>query len=70
MAANLLDGINPNLNQNLWGLVVSFISLGLSEYYTLCTLFWFSVIVSVIMTISVFITTIAYTYQYWKKKSN
>jgi len=57
-----------NLNQNLWGVVVSFSALGVAEYYNLCTLFWFAVVVSVIMVASIAVTTLAYTIKYWKIK--
>ena len=57
-----------NLNQNLWGLVVGFLSLGAAEFLGLCTLFWFSVVVSVIMLLSIAATTLAYTINYWKEK--
>lgn len=57
-----------NLNQNLWGVVVSFSALGAAEYYKLCTLFWFAVVVSVIMVASIAVTTLAYTIKYWKNK--
>ncbi len=57
-----------NLNQNLWGLLVGLVALGVSEYYNLCTLFWLSVVVSVIMVASVAVTTLAYTMNYWKNK--
>ncbi|MDD5321624.1 MAG: hypothetical protein PHD43_13630 [Methylococcales bacterium] len=57
-----------NLNQNLWGLLVGLIALGVAEHYSLCSLFWFSVVVSVIMVASVAITTLAYTMNYWKNK--
>jgi glucan phosphoethanolaminetransferase (alkaline phosphatase superfamily) len=57
-----------NLNQNLWGVVVIFGSLGAAEYYKLYTLFWFAVIVSVIMVVSLAVTTLAYTLNYWKNK--
>jgi hypothetical protein len=57
-----------NLNQNLWGLLLSFAGLGVAEHYRLCTLFWFSLVASVIMTFSVGVTTVAYTINYWKNK--
>ncbi|MGX8884022.1 hypothetical protein ACWWD9_12510 [Methylovorus sp. SPW-M1] len=57
-----------NLNQNLWGVVVSFSALGAAEYYNLSTLFWFAVVVSVIMVASIAVTTLAYTIKYWKIK--
>jgi len=57
-----------NLNQNLWGLVVGLSGLGVAEYFGLCTLFWFALVVSGIMVLSVFFTTAAYTYKYCKQK--
>lgn len=57
-----------NLNQNLWGLLVGFGALGVAEHYTLCTLFWFAVVISVVMVSSVTVTTFAYTINYWKNK--
>lgn len=62
------DQFKINLNQNLWGLVVGLSALGVAERYGLCTLFWFSVVVSVIMVVSIAVTTLAYTITYWKNK--
>jgi hypothetical protein len=69
MSASPVESFKINLNQNLWGLVVSLVSLGAAEYFKLCTLFWFSVVVAVVMTISIGITTYAYTKTYWKNKN-
>lgn len=66
--SNLPEQFKINLNQNLWGLVVGLVALGLAEYYNLCTLFWFSVAVSVVMVASVGVTILAYTTNYWKNK--
>jgi hypothetical protein len=66
--SNPTDQFKVNLNQNLWGLLVGFGALGAGEYYKLCTLFWFSVVISVIMVTSVGFTTLAYTLNYWKQK--
>jgi hypothetical protein len=66
--SNATEQFKINLNQNLWGLIVSFGALGAAEYYKLCTLFWFSVAVSAIMVISIAVTTFAYTINYWKNK--
>lgn len=66
--AEATEQFKINLNQNLWGLVVGFIALGAAEHYSLCTLFWFATIVSVIMLISIAVTTLAYTVKYWKNK--
>ena len=57
-----------NLNQNLWGLLIGLVSLGVSEHYNLGALFWFSIVVSVTMVASVSVTTLAYTINYWKNK--
>lgn len=57
-----------NLNQNLWGLLVGLVSLGVAEYHRLCTLYWFSIVVVLIMIASLAITTVIYTINYWKKK--
>lgn len=64
------DDFKINLNQNLWGLVVSLASLGVSEFYELCTLFWFSVVIALIMTLSIAATTFAYTRNYWNNKKS
>jgi hypothetical protein len=45
-----LEPFKINLNQNLWGLLLSFSSLGAAEHYHLCTLYWLSSVVSVIIT--------------------
>lgn len=63
------DKFRINLNQNLWGLVVAFGALGAAEHYKLCALFWFAVAASVIMVLSVAVTTLAYTKNYWKEKN-
>ena len=57
-----------NLNQNLWGLVVGLSAMGAAEHYHLCTLFWFSVVVSIIMVLSLAVTTLAYTMKYWRDR--
>lgn len=64
------DKFNVNLNQNLWGLVVCYASLGVAEHWRLCTLFWLSVISSAGMTLSVLITLAFYTWNYCKKKAS
>ena len=62
------DQFKVTLNQNLWGLIVGLGALGASEYYELCTLFWFSVVVSLIMVVSISFTTFSYTRTYWRNK--
>jgi hypothetical protein len=63
-----IGDIKVNMNQNLWGLLISYVSLGISEYYKLTVLLCLSIILAIILTISVIITTIAYTLNYWKEK--
>lgn len=66
--AGSLDNFKINLNQNLWGLLVSFGFLGAAEYFQLCVLFWFSIVPAAAMVISVCITTWVYTARYKEKK--
>lgn len=63
------DNLNIKLNQNLWGLIASLGSLGASEYFELSTLYWFSTVVAAVMTLSISVTTFAYTRYYWQEKS-
>lgn len=62
------DDFRINLNQNLWGLLLALITLGTAEYFGLCTLFWFGLILSGLTSISFLITLTAYTINYWKNK--
>jgi hypothetical protein len=64
-----LSNVNVNLNQNLWFLIVTLAALGAAEYYNLCTLYWFGLILSSIASISFSITLTAYTINYVKNKS-
>lgn len=57
-----------NLNQNLWLLLVSFGSLGVSEYFYLKYLFIFSMIITVLAILSLCFTVTFYTYRYCKNK--
>lgn len=66
-----MSSVDPSkikLNQNLWGIVVSLIGIGISEYYCLTTLYWFSIIVAIGSTLSFLIALIPYTINYWKNK--
>ncbi len=62
------DKLNINLNQNLWGLVVSYAALGVAEHWCLKVLFWFACVASAGMTISVLVTLFFYTLNYCRKK--
>jgi hypothetical protein len=62
------DQFKINLNQNLWGLVVGLGAVGAAEYFELCLLGVFGLIVSAVMTLSLIVTTFAYTWNYVRHK--
>ncbi len=64
------DNVNIHLNQNLWFLMITLFALGAAEYYHLCSLYAFALFLSVVASISFFITLTAYTINYlkWKMK--
>jgi hypothetical protein len=62
------ENLNINLNQNLWVLVVSLIALGVSEYFNLCTLYYFGLILSICAGLSIIVSLFAYTKNYWRKR--
>lgn len=64
-----LDNFKINLNQNLWGLLISILTLGTGEYYCLPTLYWVGIILTGTTAISYIITLIPYTINYWKNKN-
>jgi cytochrome c oxidase subunit IV len=66
--SNPAEQFKINLNQNLWGLIVGLGALGIAEYFQLRTLFWFSFAISLMMTASIAVTTLAYTINYWNHK--
>jgi hypothetical protein len=63
------DKLYINLNQNLWGLVVGYAALGISEHWCLHWLFRLSLIVSIGLSISVMFTVAFYTWDYCRKKA-
>ena len=67
---NLGEQVKINLNQNLWGLVIGLAGLGVAEHFKLSALFWLSLLVSLAMIASVWVTTLAYTLNYWKNKKS
>jgi hypothetical protein len=67
--ADLPDKFKINLNQNLWGMVVSYAALGVAEYWQLEALRWMSTIAAGVMTLSVLITTYFYTWNYCRNKA-
>jgi len=69
VAENITDKFQINLNQNLWGLVVAYGSLGAAERWGLKNLIGLSTILSIVLTISVIFTTVVYTWNYCKKKA-
>ncbi|MDO8802955.1 MAG: hypothetical protein Q7R35_00860 [Elusimicrobiota bacterium] len=62
------EKVNISLNQNLWGLFIALAALGIPEKYDLRMLSSFSSFLALIFSMSVIITTIAYTINYWKHK--
>ena len=66
----ITNSLRINLNQNVWLLAVSLVSLGTSEYFCLRTLFCFSAILSFLTLVSVAVTLYAYTVNYYYDKMN
>jgi len=65
---DVAENFKINLNQNLWGLIVSYATVGLSERYGFHQLWWLAFVVSCMMSCSVFICLIFYPINYCKKK--
>jgi hypothetical protein len=65
---NPTDHFKINLNQNLWGLIICLLTLGIGEFFKLCTLYVFGLIISIFACISFAITLTAYTINYWASK--
>jgi hypothetical protein len=65
----LEDKINVNLNQNLWGLLVSYLALGAADHYHLSWWFlWLARALATLMTISVLAGFAFYTVHYCARK--
>jgi len=64
----LEEKFNINLNQNLWGLVVTYAALGIAEHWNLRRLLCLSLIAAVAMTVSVLFTVTFYTWKYCRSK--
>ena len=64
----LEDKFTINLNQNLWGSVVTYAALGIAEHWKLHVLFCLSCLASLAMTISVLFTVSFYTWNYCRRK--
>ncbi|MGC1106055.1 MAG: hypothetical protein WA876_05920 [Candidatus Acidiferrales bacterium] len=62
------DKFNINLNQNLWGVVVSYAALGVAEHWGLRCLRIFSLILAAGTTLSVLVALVPYTIRYWRDK--
>jgi len=43
-----VDNFKINLNQKLWLLLITLMTLGTAEYLGLCSLFWFGFILSLL----------------------
>lgn len=57
-----------NLNQNIWALIVALGSLGTAEYLDLRALFWISLLLAAVVSLSVAVTVFSYTVAYVRKK--
>ena len=68
--SNQAKTFKMKLNQNLWGLIVGFLALGISEYFKVYVLLWFSIVLSLVMVPSYAWTTWVYTKQYRNKRKN
>lgn len=64
------DKLNINLNQNLWGLVVTYVSLGVAEHWQLPLLLKLSLVMAIVMSVSVFFTVSFYTWNYCRKRAS
>jgi len=66
----IVDNFKINLNQNLWALLIFLLTIGAAEYFKLCTLYVFGIILCSLTGISFIITLIAYTKNYWNERMN
>ncbi len=66
--SNVKPKQTPNLNQNVWILVIALLGVGIAEYFKLKVLLILGIILSVIAYTSILYTTIAYSINYWDKK--
>ena len=64
----LEDKFNINLNQNIWGLVISYAAVGLSQRFGFHELWWLAFVVACAMSLSVLATLALYTVNYCRNK--
>lgn len=62
------DKFRINLNQNLWGLVISYAAVGLSQRYGFHQLWWLAFVMSCAMSLSVLTCLLFYTINYCRNK--
>jgi len=60
--------IKLKLNQNLWGLIVAYVALGVAEHQGSKCLSKLALVLSAAMTLSLVVTTVAYTWRYCATK--
>ena len=70
LAEKIAEKSKMYFNQNLIFLLISLTALGLSEKFALDVTFWFAFVISILSTISVSVTMLAYTIHYWRRKVN
>jgi len=64
------DKIYIKLNQNLWGLLLSYAAVGLSQRYGFHELWWLAFVVACCMSLSILICLVFYTINYCQRKLN
>lgn len=67
----IIEKLDIYINQNLLILIVSFVGLGFTEYNKLQNgwLYKLSMILSIASLFSVIVSLVAYTFNYWVKKT-
>ena len=62
------NDVNPNLNQNVWALVVFLAALGAAEYWHLKWVCRLALGPAAVLTLCVLVSMFIYTLHYCKKK--
>ena len=68
MGMDAADKFKINLNQNLWGLIICYSAVGLSQRYGFHELWWLAFVVSCAMSLSVLICLVFYSISYCSHK--
>ncbi len=68
MSMDATDKFKINLNQNLWGLIISYSAVGLSQRYGFHELWWLAFVVSCAMSLSLLVCLVFYSINYCREK--